>query len=98
MLVNAAEVFATWQIAITLIIVFACLKPNPIEGSGRCSYVIANFFKKALKILLHDTIIRTFLEMFLDLFLSCVIDLDDNSVSNDYERTSAILAAVFLVI
>ena len=74
-LINAAEVLATWQVAIILLIVFACLKPNPTEESGRCSFVMANLFKKSLYILLHDTIIRTFLEVFLDLFLSCVIDL-----------------------
>ena len=46
--------------------------------------------------LLHDAIIRTFLELFLDLFLSCVIDLDSNPTDNAYEWTSAVIAAVVL--
>ena len=83
-LINAAEAFSTWEIAFTLLFLFSVFRLRATENSGRCKRTAAKLCAKSLELLKNEMILRTFLELFLDLLLCSAMDLERKVARNTY--------------
>ena len=97
-LLNAAEIFATWEIFIPSFCVIILIRRCMRNASGKCQKKFVSWVDGILQELRYNAVLRTFLELFVDLYVSCVINLYVRNLNSTLEIVSLVIAIILMLV